>query len=212
MGAAISAAMSAIDVALWDILGKSVNLPVYQLLGGKCRDRIKVFNNVGGDTLAERAESAIQNVEAGYISLRTTPFFSNWEKGTSTQAITTAVEIVRAIREVVGNDIDLGLEIHRNLTPDEAIILAGELAPFHILYYEDPIAPQSIEALEYVARHVHIPIATGEVSTTFSSSRNSSTRKRSVSSVPMFHWQAVSRTARKSLPSPKPPLWAFSHI
>ena len=108
MGAAISAAMSAIDVALWDILGKSVNLPVYQLLGGKCRDRVKVFNNVGGDTLAERAESAIQNVEAGYISLRTTPFFSNWEKGTSTQAITTAVEIVRTIREAVGNDIDLG--------------------------------------------------------------------------------------------------------
>lgn len=56
MGAAISAAMSAIDVALWDILGKSVNLPVYQLLGGKCRDKVKVFNNVGGDTLAERAE------------------------------------------------------------------------------------------------------------------------------------------------------------
>ena len=162
MGAAISAAMSAIDVALWDILGKSVDLPVYQLLGGKCRDKVKVFNNVGGDTLTERAESAIQNVEAGYISLRTTPFFSNWEKGTSTQAITTAVEIVRAIREAVGNDIDLGLEIHRNLTPDEAIILAGELAPFHILYYEDPIAPQSIEALEYVAQHVHIPIATGE--------------------------------------------------
>ena len=79
--------------------------------------------------MAERAESAIQNVEAGYISLRTTPFFSNWEKGTSTQAITTAVEIVRTIREAVGNDIDLGLEIHRNLTPDEAIILAGELAP-----------------------------------------------------------------------------------
>ena len=162
MGAAISAAMSAIDVALWDILGKSVNLPVYQLLGGKCRDKVKVFNNVGGDTLAERAESAVQNVEEGYISLRTTPFFSNWEKGTSTQAITTAVEIVRTIREAVGDDIDLGLEIHRNLTPDEAIILAGELAPFHVLYYEDPIAPQSIEALEYVAQHVHIPIATGE--------------------------------------------------
>ncbi|MCZ6679319.1 MAG: mandelate racemase/muconate lactonizing enzyme family protein [Candidatus Poribacteria bacterium] len=162
MGAALSAAMSAIDVAMWDILGQSVNLPVYQLLGGKCRDKVKVFNNVTGNTLAERGESAVRNVEEGFISLRTTPFFSGWEQGTSTQAITTAIEIVKTIREAVGYEVDLGLEIHRNLTPDEAIILAGELAPFRILYYEDPLAPQSVEALDYVARHVHIPMATGE--------------------------------------------------
>ena len=162
MGAALNAAMSALDVAMWDILGKSVDLPVYQLLGGKCRGRVKVFNNVSGDTLAAIAESAIRNVEAGFISLRTGPFFPGWEQQTSTQVITTAVEIVKTIREAVGYEVDLGLEIHRNLTPDEAIILAGELAPFRILYYEDPIAPQSVEALDYVARHVHIPIATGE--------------------------------------------------
>ena len=162
MGAALNAAMSALDVAMWDILGKSVNLPVYQLLGGKCRDRVKVFNNVSGDTLAAIAESAIRNVEEGFISLRTGPFFPGWEQQTSTQVITTAVEIVKTIREAIGYEVDLGLEIHRNLTPDEAITLAGELAPFRILYYEDPIAPQSVEALDYVARHVHIPIATGE--------------------------------------------------
>ena len=162
MGAVLSAAMSALDVAMWDILGKSVNLPVYQLLGGKCRDRVKVFANVGGNTLAARAESAIQNVEQGYTSLRTSPFFSGWEKGTSTQTITTAAQIVKAIREAVGDEVDLGLEIHRNLTPDEAIILAGELAPYRILYYEDPLAPQSVDALDYVARHVNIPMATGE--------------------------------------------------
>jgi galactonate dehydratase len=162
MGSVLSAAMSALDVAMWDILGKSVGLPVYQLLGGKCRDKVKVFANVTGNTLKERAESAIKNVEAGYISLRTSPFFTNWEKQTATQVITTAVEIVRSIREAIGYEVDLGLEIHRNLTPDEAIILAGELAPFRILYYEDPLAPQSVEALDYVARHVNIPIATGE--------------------------------------------------
>jgi galactonate dehydratase len=72
------------------------------------------------------------------------------------------VEIVKVIRETVGDEIDLGLEIHRNLTPAEAILLAGELAPYRILYYEDPLAPQSIEALDYVARHIDIPIATGE--------------------------------------------------
>jgi galactonate dehydratase len=162
MGSVLNAAMSAIDVAMWDILGKSVNLPVYQLLGGKCRDRVQVFANVGGNTLTERAESAMRNVESGFTSLRTTPFLPGWEKQTSTQVITTAVEIVKTIREAIGYDIDVGLEIHRNLTPDEAIILAGELASFRMRYYEDPIAPESVEALDYVARHVHIPIATGE--------------------------------------------------
>jgi len=162
MGAVLNAAISAIDVALWDILGQSVDLPVYQLLGGKCRDRIRVFNNVSGNTLADLAKSAVQNVENGFTSLRASPFFPGWESQPSTQVISTAVEIVRTIRQVVGDEIDLGLEIHRNLAPDAAIVLANELLPFKILYYEDPLAPQSVDALDYVARHVHIPIATGE--------------------------------------------------
>ncbi len=162
MGSVLSAAMSAIDVALWDILGKSVGLPVYQLLGGKCRNKIKVFNNVSGNTLADRAENAVQNVAAGFSSLRTTPFFPNWQHQNSTQVITSAIEIVDTIRQAIGYDVDLGLEIHRNLSPNDAIILANELAPFRILYYEDPLAPQSIDALGYVAQHCNIPIATGE--------------------------------------------------
>jgi galactonate dehydratase len=162
MGAVLGAAMSAMDIAMWDILGKALDRPVYQLLGGKCRDRIKVFAGVGGNTLHARAESAVRGVEAGFTSLRTTPFFPGFEQQTSTKVIKTAVEIVKAIRDAVGDEIDLGLEIHRNLAPDEAIILAGELAPYRILYYEDPIAPQSEDALEYVARHVNIPIVAGE--------------------------------------------------
>jgi galactonate dehydratase len=162
MGSVLSAAMSALDIALWDILARSVDLPVYQLLGGKCRDKVKVFANVNGNTLDQRAESAIQNVERGFISLRTIPFFPGWTQQSASKVIKTAVEIVRAIREAVGDEIDLGLEIHRNLPPGEAILLAGELAPYRILYYEDPLAPQSVEALDYVARHVDIPIATGE--------------------------------------------------
>ena len=162
VGSVLSAAMSAIDIALWDILAKSVGKPVYQLLGGKCRDKIKVFANVIGDTLHERAQSAIHNVEKGFISLRTTPFFPGWAQQSATKVIKTAVEIVSTIRKAVGDEIDLGLEIHRNLKPDEAIILARELAPYRILYYEDPLAPHSIQALDYVARHVDIPIATGE--------------------------------------------------
>jgi galactonate dehydratase len=161
-GAALSAALSAIDIALWDILGKATGRPVHQLLGGKVRDKVRVFANVSGESPEARGESARQAVGQGYTSLRTTPFFTGWEEQTPSKYIGAAVEIVRSIREAVGFEIDLGLEIHRNLGPDEAITLANELMPFRIHYYEDPVAPESLEALRYVARHVNIPIATGE--------------------------------------------------
>ena len=162
MGAVISAALSAIDMALWDILGKSVGLPVHSLLGGKCRDKVKVFANVTGESLEERAQSARDQVAAGYLSLRTTPFFAGWEAQTPTQTITDAVAIVGSIRDAIGYGIDLGLEIHRNLRPEEAIVLATELAPFRLLYYEDPLAPESLEGMEIVARSINLPMATGE--------------------------------------------------
>ena len=162
MGAVLSAALSAMDIAMWDILARSVNKPVHALLGGKVRDKVKVFANVVGATVEERAESARRQVERGFLSLRTTPMLPDFETQTPTKVIKDAVAIVRAIREAVGDEIDLGLEIHRNLAPDQAILLAHELAPFRILYYEDPLAPESIAALEYIARHVHLPIATGE--------------------------------------------------
>jgi galactonate dehydratase len=161
-GAALSAAMSAMDIAMWDILAKSVNKPVYALLGGQVRERIRVFANVGGDTLEARGESARQQVEKGYVSLRTTPFLPGFERLSATAIVKQAVQVVAAIRDAVGDEIDLGLEIHRNLDPDTAIMLGRELEPFRILYYEDPLAPESIEALDYVARHVDLPMATGE--------------------------------------------------
>ena len=162
MGGALSAAMSAMDIALWDILGKSVGLPVYQLLGGKCRDKVRIFENIGGNTAAEVGEHARLRVSEGFSSLRMTPFVEGFEVRTATQNIATAVELVGAAREAIGDGVDLGLEIHRNLRPEEAIALATELEPFKILYYEDPLAPQSIEAVEYIAKQIRIPIATGE--------------------------------------------------
>jgi galactonate dehydratase len=108
------------------------------------------------------AASARQQVDAGYLSLRTQPFLPGWEEKTSTQVITDAIAIVAAIRDEIGFGIDFGLEIHRNLRPEEAIVLAGELAPYRILYYEDPLAPEALEPMEYIARHINLPMATGE--------------------------------------------------
>lgn len=161
-GAVISAALSAIDIASWDILGKSVGLPIYQLLGGKCRERVRVFENVGGETIDDRAASAKRSVTKGFTSLRTNPFFSGFEKRESTDNVTQAIDLIAAIREAVGYEIDLGVEIHRNLQPDEAITLAKALEPYRLKYYEDPLAPRSLEAHEYIAKHIDIPMALGE--------------------------------------------------
>jgi len=161
-GAVLSAAMSSIDMALWDILGKSVGKPVHELLGGKCRDKVKVFGNVGGATLDERAKQAAEFVEQGYVSLRTVPFFEGFEQRPPSQAVTDAVEIVRAIREAVGYGIDLGVEIHRNFSKAEVIVFGNAVEPYRLLYLEDPLVPESIDALRYVADHVNVPIAAGE--------------------------------------------------
>src|SRR3954451_13825893 len=115
-GAVLSAALSAIDIALWDIKGKALGQPVYELLGGKVRDKVKVFGNIGGATLDERARQAQDFVEQGYTSLRTIPFFDGFEQRSPSQAITDAVEIVKVIREAVGFNVDLGVEIHRNFS------------------------------------------------------------------------------------------------
>ncbi len=161
-GAALNAAYSAIDIALWDILGKSVNLPVYQLLGGKCRERVRLFANVIGGSIEELCESARTSVEQGYMVLRLTPFSTNFEQQESTKVIASAVEVVAAVRGAIGMEIDLGLEIHRNLQPDQAITLASELKPFRLKFYEDPLPPESTGALEYISRHIDIPMAVGE--------------------------------------------------
>ena len=142
-GAVLSAALSAIDVALWDILGKSLGKPVYQLLGGKVRDKIKGFANVVGATLDERIASAGENVEQGYTSLRTIPMFPGFEQKSASQVIADAVEIVRVIRETVGYGVDLGVEIHRNMTKPDVVVFANAVAEYRLLYLEDPLQPQS---------------------------------------------------------------------
>jgi galactonate dehydratase len=161
-GAVLSAAMSSIDIALWDILGKSLGQPVYQLLGGKLRDKVKVFGGVGGATLDERARQAAEFVAQGYVSLRTIPFFDGWEQRPASQAIADAVEIVKAIRGAVGYGIDLGVEVHRNFSKAEIVVFGNAVLPYRLLYIEDPLAPESTDSLRYVAAHVDVPIAAGE--------------------------------------------------
>jgi galactonate dehydratase len=166
-GAAIMGALSAIDIALWDIAGKHFGVPVYQLLGGKTRDKARVYYHVLGETKQELIQGCIDARKAGFTAVgHLTPFLDEPRERryfkTHTEKMRDAIETVARYREAVGDDVDLCVEIHRRLTPAEAIVLAQGIEPFRPFFYEDPILPDSFDAMEQVARNIRIPIATGE--------------------------------------------------
>jgi len=166
-GAAVMGAMSAIDIALYDIAGKYFNVPVYVLLGGKCRDKVRVYNHTAGRTEDELVENAIKAVEQGYTALgHLNPYLD--EPRTKPYADGNAATLykgerrIRRVREAVGEEIDLCLELHRRLEPGLAVQLAARLEPYNVMFLEDPIRPDNFAEMGNVARQCRIPIATGE--------------------------------------------------
>jgi len=166
-GSAIMGALSAIDIALWDIAGKYFGAPCYQLLGGKCRDKARVYYHVFGDTKEKLIQGCVAAKKEGFTAVgHLTPFLDESRDvpyfKTYADKIQDAVDTVRRYREAVGNEIDLCLEIHRRLTPAEAVTLAQGIEPYHPFFYEDPILPDNVEAMALLAQKIRIPIATGE--------------------------------------------------
>lgn len=166
-GAAVMGAMSAIDIALWDIAGKFYNVPVYKLLGGKCRDKVRVYNHTAGRTEDELVANAIKGVEEGYPALghlnpyldepRTVPY----QDGNAAM-LHKAERRIAKIREAVGEEVDLCLELHRRLEPGLAVQLSARLEPYNVMFLEDPIRPDNFDEMGCVASKCRIPIATGE--------------------------------------------------
>jgi len=161
-GPVLNGAISAVDIALWDIAGKHFEAPVYKLLGGPCRSKVRVYVHLGDrepEELAERAKAAVRE---GYTAVRWAPFVEGFERMRYPRLMATAVAQVKAVREAVGDDVDICLDAHGRLSPFEAITMARELEKYRPFFFEDPILPENIEAMAEVARHIHIPIATGE--------------------------------------------------
>ncbi len=166
-GAAIMGAISGIDIALWDILGKSLNTPVHQLLGGKVRDRARVYGHVFGSTKEELVNGVKAAKARGFTAVgHLTPFLDEDREvayfKTHADKIEDATDTVRRYREAVGNDVDLCIEIHRRMTPTEAIQLGRSIERYTPYFYEDPVTPDNFDEMAYVASNVAIPIATGE--------------------------------------------------
>ena len=166
-GAAIMGALSAIDIALWDIAGKHFDVPAYQLMGGAVRDKARVYYHVLGDTREKLVEGVGAAREEGFTAVghltpfldedRSIPYFK-----THVDKMEDAIDAVRQYREAAGDNVDICIEIHRQLTPAEAIVLAKGIEEFHPMFYEDPTLPDNLDAMALIASKISIPIATGE--------------------------------------------------
>ena len=158
-------AISGLEHAMWDIAGKAYGAPVHKLIGGACRDKIRVYANgwSGGnptpDSLAERASEVI---EAGFTALKFDPIPGRWRTYVSKDVEDAAVENVRAVREAVGPDVDILVEMHRRLAPMHAVRIAHEIERYRPFWYEEPILAENIPALASVRQKINIPVVTGE--------------------------------------------------
>lgn len=166
-GAAIMGALSAIDIALWDIAGKHYGVPVYKLLGGPTRQKARVYYHVFGRTREQLVQGCIEAKQRGFTAVgHLTPFTDDPREQrffkTHASKIGDAIETVRQYRAAVGDEVDLCIEIHRQLTPAEAVVLARGIEPYHPFFYEDPTMPDNFDQMALIANQIHIPIATGE--------------------------------------------------
>lgn len=171
-GADMMAAMGAIDIALWDIKGKSLGKPVYELLGGPVREKVRLYTHLGGNSPEELAQQASARVEEGFTALRIYPFgdfgAADFEEGLGLERMSfsgmqnNAVERVAAVREAAGPDIDIMIDVVNRLTPAEAIGLGRALEPFNLYFFEDPIEPENMDQWGWVAQQQPIPLAMGE--------------------------------------------------
>jgi galactonate dehydratase len=135
-------------------------------MGGKVRDKARVYMHVGGDSVEDLYASAKAAAAEGFTAVRFTPFVETDDQQyynmRYSAMLSEAVSRVAAVREAVGNDVDLCVEIHRRLGIPEAIQLGREIAEFRPFFYEDPTTPDSNESMAEIARNIPIPIATGE--------------------------------------------------
>lgn len=163
-GPTILTAISGVEMAMWDLMGKANGQPVYQLLGGAARDVLPAYANGWygqARSAADYAQKARAVVELGYRALKFDPFGVAW-KEMSAAAMDETVQIVSEVRNAIGDDLDLMIEVHGRLSVDCAIKMGRRLARYRPAWYEEPVTPHSLDQLLAVKGGVSIPLAAGE--------------------------------------------------
>jgi galactonate dehydratase len=171
-----SCVVSGIDIALWDIRGKALGLPIYELLGGPVRDSIALYTHFPlGATPEEAARNVMVPVNDGVKAIKTDPFMPEWQRvarqgqravyldgGMSARGEQAGVDYIAAIREAVGPDVEILIDAHAMYNVPTAIRLANRLAPYNITWFEEPVPPESYHALRQVREQVQTRICVGE--------------------------------------------------
>ncbi len=167
----VSALISGVDIALWDLRGKELGLPIYALLGGRFHDQLVLYSNgwFGGCTTPEEfAQAAVRTVAAGHTALKLDPFkgghayLSRYAASYPPEEGPAAVAIVAAIREAVGDGVEIFIDAHGRFDLPTAIRLANALAPYRIGWFEEPVPPENVEALRQFRDITHVPVCVGE--------------------------------------------------
>lgn len=161
-GVVLNSALSGIEQALWDIVGKELGVPVYRLLGGAARDKAQLYTHVGGRTPDDLARNALALKEQGWRALKTGPLgFEGF--ATEQQCVRANAERMRVLREAVGPDVLLMIDAHGRPTPGQAIQLLRAVEPYDIYFFEEPVPPDNVDALARVRRaETNVTLATGE--------------------------------------------------
>ena len=163
-GPVLMSALSAVEMALWDIKGKALGVPVYQLLGGKANDKVRIYVNgwfAGAKTPEEFGEKAKIAVQRGVTAMKWDPFGKSYLE-ISNADLDTALRCVDAVRQAVGPKVDLLIEGHGRFNVPTGIKIAKELEPFKPMWFEEPTPPDSLEALKAVRDKSPVPISAGE--------------------------------------------------
>ena len=160
-GPILSSAMSGIEQALWDIKGKSLGVPVYDLLGGPVRERIRVYSWIGGDRPADVVAAAKEKAAQGYSAIKMNgteelDYLDSYDK------LDAAVSRVGAIRDALGPKFDIAVDFHGRVHQAMARILMKELECFRLLFIEEPVLIENLDVIKELRRHTVTPIATGE--------------------------------------------------
>ena len=162
-GVVQSAAVSAVDIALWDIKGKALNVPVYELLGGRTRDKVVCYPHNGGGTIDALVESCRQTHKAGWKFVR-------WgladAAGTGTfeprRAVQYGIQQVKAVREALGDDVNILIDVHTRLDPADSIEFCNKVEPYNPFFIEDPLRSENPASLRRLRQQTSVPIAVGE--------------------------------------------------
>jgi galactonate dehydratase len=160
-GGVMMSAISGIDQALWDIKGKLLNAPIYELLGGACRDKMRVYSWIGGDRPTDVGAAAKEKMDAGFSAIKMNAteelqFIDTYKK------IDEVLERVSAIRETCGKYFGIAIDFHGRVHKPMAKVLAKKLEEFDPMFIEEPVLCENMESFKEIARACNIPIATGE--------------------------------------------------